>query len=215
MTATLHYIFDPLCGWCYGAQPLARAGADVPGLRFAMHGGGLWPEPTVLPEETRRYIEQADRRLAEISGQPLGDAYRKGLLFDPALVLDSKPVIAAVVAAEQLAGEGMAMLAAIQHAHYVDGRHVVRDDVLKDLAVGLGLDADAFIAASRTSEADAHIGETRSLMRRTGAQGFPTFILEIDGRLYPIDHNRFHRNAAGFAAWLEAAVTQARGQAAV
>lgn len=23
-TPTLHYIHDPLCGWCYGAAPLVR-----------------------------------------------------------------------------------------------------------------------------------------------------------------------------------------------
>lgn len=23
--AVLHYIYDPLCGWCYGAAPLVRA----------------------------------------------------------------------------------------------------------------------------------------------------------------------------------------------
>jgi putative protein-disulfide isomerase len=27
---TLHYIFDPLCGWCYGAAPLVAAARTVP-----------------------------------------------------------------------------------------------------------------------------------------------------------------------------------------
>ncbi|MEG1327174.1 MAG: DsbA family protein, partial [Janthinobacterium sp.] len=27
---TLHYIFDPLCGWCYGAAPLVEAARAVP-----------------------------------------------------------------------------------------------------------------------------------------------------------------------------------------
>ena len=39
---TLHYVYDPLCGWCYGAAPLLRAAAGIPGLRIALHAGGLW-----------------------------------------------------------------------------------------------------------------------------------------------------------------------------
>ncbi len=209
MTHTLHYIFDPLCGWCYGAEPLAVAAAEVPGLALQLHGGGLWPEPTVLPEETRQYIEQADGRLAEISGQPLGEKYRSDLLFDPKLVLDSTPVTKAVLAAESLAQAGLAMLGAIQHAHYVDGRHVVRRDVLIELATSLGLDPSSFAEAFDAADADAHIAETRALMSRVGARGFPTFVLEIDGRLHGIDHNRFHRNAAGFAAAIAAAIAPA------
>lgn len=214
MNATLHYIFDPLCGWCYGAEPLARAAADVPGLAVELHAGGLWPEPTVLPEETRRYIEQADTRLSEMTGQPLGAAYRRDLLFDPALVLDSRPVTTAVLAAERLAHQGLRMLWAIQHAHYVNGRHVVRDEVLDELAAGLGIDPLAFAEARDAVDADAHIAATRALMRDVGAQGFPTFVLEIDGRLYGVNHNRFHRNAGGFAESLAAAVSQTRTQTA-
>ena len=215
MTATLHYIFDPLCGWCYGAEPLARAASEIAGLDLALHAGGLWPEPTVLPEETRRYIQQADRRLAEVSGQPLGERYRSHLLFDPDLVLDSRPVTQAVLAAEALSHAGLAMLSAIQRAHYVDGRHVVRYEVLSELGADIGLDEDAFAAAFETADADAHIAETRELMGRVGAQGFPCFVLEIGGRLFSVDHNRFHRNAAGFAAWLKAAVEQAGSAKAV
>lgn len=44
--ATLHYIFDPLCGWCYGAAPLVEAARTVPGLAVAFHGGGMLAGPT-------------------------------------------------------------------------------------------------------------------------------------------------------------------------
>ena len=37
--ATLHYIHDPLCGWCYGAAPLVKAALEV--LPVRAHGGGM------------------------------------------------------------------------------------------------------------------------------------------------------------------------------
>jgi len=208
MAATLHYVFDPLCGWCYGAAPLARAASRVPGLAIELHGGGLWPEPTILPEATRRYIEQADARLAQISGQPLGDKYRTELLFDRDLVLDSQPTTRAVLAAQQLQDQGLEMLEAIQHAHYVEGRHVVRETVLSELAAEIGLDPDAFASACMLADPAAHIAATRELMRRIGAQGFPTFVLESGGRWRGIEHNRFHRDPDGFARALLAAIAQ-------
>ena len=46
---TLHYIFDPLCGWCYGASPLIEAARHVNGLDIALHAGGLMTGPTGSP----------------------------------------------------------------------------------------------------------------------------------------------------------------------
>lgn len=38
--ATLHYVFDPLCGWCYAAAPLIEAAGQIDGLNIVMHAGG-------------------------------------------------------------------------------------------------------------------------------------------------------------------------------
>jgi putative protein-disulfide isomerase len=205
--AVLHYIYDPLCGWCYGAEPLAWAAASVAGLDLEMHAGGLWPEPTRLPESTRRYIKEADARVGAMSGQPYGEPYLSGLLFDPNLVLDSRPTTAAVLAAQSLdAGKGLAILRAIQHAHYEDGKHVVRRDVLIDAAASIGLDRAAFEAALERAQADAHIAESRRLMARVGAQGFPTFVLQIGDEWQGVPHQRFASSPAAFAQWLAAQV---------
>ena len=37
---TLHYVYDPLCCWCYAAEPLIRAAADA-GVPIVVRGGGL------------------------------------------------------------------------------------------------------------------------------------------------------------------------------
>jgi putative protein-disulfide isomerase len=211
--AVLHYIYDPLCGWCYGAEPLAWAAAGVDGLALAMHAGGLWPEPTRLPEATRRYIKEADARVGRMSGQPYGEPYLAGLLFSPDLVLDSRPTTAAVLAAQSLdPAKGLAMLRAIQHAHYEHGKHVVRRDVLVDAAASIGLDRSAFEAALDRVPVDAHIADSRRLMSLVGAQGFPAFVLQIGDDWYGVPHGRFASDAAGFAAWLAAEI-EARASA--
>jgi putative protein-disulfide isomerase len=207
MSAVLHYIYDPLCGWCYGAEPLAWAATTVRDLVIELHAGELWPQPTVLPAHTRDYIRQADMRIAQMSGQKFGAAYHDGLFLDPTMVLYSRPTIAAVLAAESLdPGKALSMLKAIQHAHYEQGRRVVEEDTLGDIAVESGFERGAFLAALRAAPVDAHIAESRRLMAQVGAQGFPTFVLQIGDDRYPVPHSRFASSPARFRDWLDAQI---------
>ena len=204
MNAVLHYIYDPLCGWCYGAEPLVWAASKVDGLALRLHAGGLWPQPTRLPDHTRRYIAQADARVGQISGQPYGDAYLNGLLFDPDLVLESRPVVAAVLAAQSIdSSKALPMLRGIQHAHYEQGKHVVREDVLSEVAASIGLDGAAFAKAAASVPVDEHIADSRELMNNVGAQGFPTFALQLGDEWCAVPHGRFASAPAKFAEWLD------------
>jgi putative protein-disulfide isomerase len=204
MSAVLHYIYDPLCGWCYGAEPLAWAASAVRGLDIQLHAGALWPQPTQLPEQTRRYIQQADKRIAQMSGQTFGAAYHDGLLLDPTMVLYSRPTIGAVLAAQSLdPDKALSMLKGIQHAHYEHGRRVVEEDTLLDIAVECGFDREEFEAALPGVLVDEHIEESRELMARAGAQGFPTFLLQIGEDWYPVPHSRFASSPEQFRDWLD------------
>jgi putative protein-disulfide isomerase len=207
--ATLHYIYDPLCGWCYGAEPLVDAAANVPGLSLKLHGGGLWPEPTQLPDETRAYIRDADARVGQMSGQPYGAAYLDGLLLDPTMTLESRPTTAAVLAAESLEpGKGFAMLKGIQHAHYERGLRVVEPAILHQIAGEIGLDRTAFDNALQGVDANAHITNSRRLMQQIGAGGFPAFVLQIGEQWFAVPNRQFASDAAGFAGWLGQMLSQ-------
>jgi putative protein-disulfide isomerase len=205
MNAVLHYIYDPLCGWCYGAEPLVWAASKVDGLALRMHAGCLWPQPTRLPDQTRQYIKQADARVGQMSGQPYGEPYLNGLLFDPELVLESRPVIAAVLAAQALdPKKALPMLRGIQHAHYERGQHVVREATLKEVAGEVGLDVAAFTKALQAVPVDEHIASSQELMNNVGAQGFPTFVLQIGDDWFGVPHGRFASTPGKFAEWLDA-----------
>jgi putative protein-disulfide isomerase len=38
----LHYIYDPMCGWCYAAAPLIAVARETQNLEIVMHAGGMW-----------------------------------------------------------------------------------------------------------------------------------------------------------------------------
>ena len=190
---TLHYIFDPLCGWCYGAAPLVEAARAVPGLTVAFHGGGMMTGSNrrQITPEWRGYVLPHDRRIEQLSGQPFGDAYVNGLLNDTTAMMDSAPPITAILAAEVLAGKGLDMLQRVQRAHYVDGLRIADLPVLLALAQELGLDGAAFQAAYARQAGAAtqqHIDASRALLAQVGGQGFPTFVLDDgSGTLSVID----------------------------
>jgi putative protein-disulfide isomerase len=202
---TLHYIYDPLCGWCYGAAPLVRAARDT--VRVQAHGGGMMAGASrrAVTTELRQFVMAHDRRIAQASGQPFGQGYFEGLLRDHGAVLDSAPPITAVLAADELAGAGLDMLVRLQQAHYVEGRRIAELAVLKELAAEVGLDVDAFGGAYDRLEGaatQAHIEQSRALLARIGGHGFPTFALEIDGRFTIMDIGPHLGQPDAWRAWL-------------
>lgn len=204
-TATLHYVHDPLCGWCYGAAPLVQAAREM--LRVQAHGGGMMAGAARRPvtPELRQFVMAHDLRIAQLSGQPFAPAYFDGLLCDAGAVFDSAPPITAVLAADELAGAGLRLLARLQGAHYVQGRRVAEFGVLRELAVDIGLDGNAFARAFEALQGaatQAHIDQSRALLRRLGRSGFPTFALERDGRFESVDIGPYLGQPDAWRAWL-------------
>lgn len=215
MTTALHYLYDPLCGWCYAAAPLINAARAVVNVRA--HGGGMMTgarRQRVTPQ-LREFVQPHDERITQLSGQHFGAGYRDGLLYDTDAVLDSAPPTAAMLAAEAISGRGLEMLARLQVAHHVDGRRIADRAVLMEVATMLGFDPAVFAdALDRLSGAavSAHIEETRAFMARVGARGFPSLVLETRGRMQIVDFAAYLRRPHDFQNWLRGETCETRGQ---
>lgn len=197
-TSILHYVYDPLCGWCYAASPMVAALAKA-GIPIVLHGGGLWDTPTHLDPGKRAYMRRSDARIAELTGVMFGAAYLDGLLMDEAVVFSSRPTTAAVIAAGNIEqGAELRMLRAIQHAHYVEGRRVGEVSVLTTMAGLIGLAAKKFAHALETAMVDDHISATRRLMQHAAIRGFPSFLLERGVDLVRVEHEPFYSCPADF-----------------
>ena len=193
-STALHYIYDPLCGWCYGAAPLAAVAREI--MPVIGQGGGMMmgANRQQVSPALRSYVMPYDHRIAELTGQPFGDGYFNGLLLDETAVFDSAPPIKAILATEKAAERGLDMLSRLQVAHYVEGRRVAHTDVLQTLAIELGLDGDEFAQAYERigeEELQQHIAASRRLLTQVGGHGFPTFVLEQDGRFEMLDAGRW------------------------
>lgn len=190
---TLHYIFDPLCGWCYGAAPLVDAARQVPGLALQWHAGGMLAGPHALriTANWRAQVLPHDQRIQQLTGQPFGEAYTNGLLKQLGTPLDSGPPITALLAVQAMGQDNppsapahvqaLDLLHHIQQAHYVEGRTISNADTLQHIAAEVGLDVPQFSAAYVMQLGDptiAHILDSRQWLQRAAGQGFPTWVLE-------------------------------------
>lgn len=193
--ATLHYVYDPFCGWCYGAAPLLSAASDLEGLKIVPHGGGMLAGDSSkrMSAEWREFVRPHETRITALSGQKFGDAYQAGTQFNYDVALDSAPPTAAMLAAEDINTSGLQMLKRLQTAYYVDGRPIADRAELTRIACELGLDEARFSAAFDRASAKLaeHFEETRTLLQRVGGRGFPTLVLEKDGKLEMLPLGQF------------------------
>ncbi|WP_434663580.1 DsbA family protein [Aeromonas sp. NJAU223] len=197
---TLHYVYDPLCGWCYGAAPLLEAAARIPGLQIALHAGGLWLGERRQPMGTalRDYVRPHDERIEALTGQPFGQRYFDELLLSEGLLLDSEPPIRAILAVSALGRDGLVMLHRIQQSHYRDGQWVGSLAHLAALAKEQGITAAAFEQAYQNVNLSEHLTESQGWLRRLGGQGYPTLGLEHADKLRALEISSWLGDTEGF-----------------
>jgi putative protein-disulfide isomerase len=177
----LTYLFDPLCGWCYGAAPalqaLIEAGHDV-----TLVPSGLFVAPgRTMDPGFAAYAWSADQRIAALTGQEFSARYRTDVLNRAGAPFNSGPATLALTAVWKAdpAREPQA-LAAIQRGRYVEGRDVCDPDVLGAILEGLGLPEAAAQArapdqklATATSR---RMAAAKALMAQHGLDGVPALL---------------------------------------
>lgn len=188
MTATTHitYLFDPLCGWCYGASAALEKLITRPDFVVELAPTGLFAGVGARPMDDgfATYAWTNDQRIARLSGQPFSETYRHDVLGDRTRLFDSGPATLALTAvAGTVPDREFEALKAIQRARYVDGRDITDIAVLSDILSALGLQKaaerlamsdDDLIAAYRK-----RIEAARAEMRRFGADGVPALIVGV------------------------------------
>lgn len=174
------YLFDPLCGWCYGATPmLDRLSAS--GVRIDLLPTGLFSGAGARPmdEAFAAHAWANDQRIERLTGQRFTQAYRQNVLNVSGTLLDSHAATLGISAAG-LEGPGgrLTALKAIQRARYVDGRDIVTIDGVAEVLAAAGMaDAAGLLQSPTERLMKAHrelVGQGRTLFERLGANGVPS-----------------------------------------
>jgi len=180
-SAILYYVHDPMCSWCWGFKPcwdelqrqLSKALPNQ--LRIEPLVGGLAPDTeSIMPVEQQTTITSTWHTIA----QQLGTEFNFDFWAKNTPRRSTYMSCRAVLAAEnQVQGGGNKMLLLIQEAYYLRALNPSDTDTLAQLAVDMGLDAQAFREALSSRALQVSLRDTFRLVRRLPIQGFPSLVL--------------------------------------
>lgn len=186
--ATFIYIADPMCSWCYGFGPeLVALQNRLPDVPLEIVVGGLRANNTKLMDEALKTTLLSHwRHVEEATGLPFSDE----VLSHAGFIYNTEPACRAVVAARMLAPAAtLQVFHAIQHAFYAEALNVTQGDVLARVAssaltnAGFQIDAETFEAKWAAAESIAATHDDFIQTQRWGVTGFPTLVLERNGKL--------------------------------
>ena len=187
--ATLHYMGDPMCSWCWGMSPVMAETARwcrAEGLGFRLVMGGLragggeeWNTAF------RSFLRREWSHIAEKTGQDFG----MSLLDRPFFDYDTEPACRAVVTARLLLeeqGKGpleeLAFFAAVQKKFYVNGDDPKEARFYGEICRNAGIDPARFTTLFSSREMAAMTAADFQLSRALGCRAFPSLILTTPGQ---------------------------------
>lgn len=212
MGKTLYYLFDPLCGWCYGATPAVTELLEAPNVTVELLPTGLFSGEgaRAMGDDFAAYAWSNDQRIERLTGQAFTEQYRHRVLDNRQQLFDSGPATVALTAVQlTVPAKELATLKAIQHARYVEGSDVTSLPTLFAILESLDLkDAAAKLARSDAELLDANrsrVARAQALIRTVGARGVPTLMIESGGKHKVLDHAAAYSDPRALLGQLEAA----------
>ena len=185
--ATLYYLYDPMCSWCWGFKPVWE---EVKGrlkneVNIVYVVGGLAPETEQpMDAEMQAYLQQTWRKITEHTGVEFNHEFWTSNIPKRS----TYPACKAVLVARQY-GLELQMFEAIQQLYYQQAGNPSEYENLYRLAEGLGLERQRFIEQIHSEEIAALLQEEIMLAEQLGAQGFPSLVLVKDKDTYFIEHS--------------------------
>jgi putative protein-disulfide isomerase len=181
----LIYVYDALCGWCFGFSPTMKKIKDHYGekMEYTIRSGGLRLPPNTGPiGVVAPYIKTAYKDVENACGVKFGDKFVNGTLAEGTMVLNSlPPAIALCIMKERYPDKAFEFGSLLHDMIYVDGNGTEDYSVYGQYAAKLGYDEKEFNAKMN----DPHYLKLAQMdfeaAQQLGATSFPTVLIEKNG----------------------------------
>lgn len=181
---TVTYLFDPLCGWCYGASPVMQRLGQQSGIALELAPTGLFAGAggRTLDASFADYAWSNDMRIEKLTGQRFTEAYRTQVLGKPGSRFDSAAATLALTAVAltdpQRELDTLKVLQEARYVHALDTSAVpVVEKLLRDAGLGVAADRLAAGDAELLAASAARTRQAQGLMQSLGAQGVPALVV--------------------------------------
>ena len=188
----LYYVHDPMCSWCWGFSPTwSKIRSQLPeNVEVKYLLGGLAPDSQEpMPDDMKIAIAGYWKKIQQhIPGTEFNFDFWKECEPRRSTYPSCRAVIAARKQNPEIERE---MIDAIQKAYYLNAKNPSNDDALTNIAESIGLDKELFATDLNSDETQQQLETEIAFGRQIGAQGFPSMMLEKNGRLeyLPLDYN--------------------------
>ena len=175
--ATLIYVGDPMCSWCYGFAPeltetLETLGDDV---NFELLMGGLRPYNTQTMSELKSFLTHHWEDVSNASGQP----FTYGILDDTNITYDTEPPSRASIVVRKLnPAKELAFFKGAQTLFYQQNKNMHLAESYKELIEKLDIDFEAFQKSFESQEMKDAVRADFAKSSELGIRGFPSMVLK-------------------------------------
>jgi putative protein-disulfide isomerase len=180
----LIYVYDALCGWCYGFSPVISKIHEEykDSLEFEVISGGMILGDRIGPiGEVASYIKNAYKDVENRTGVKFGEGFLKDILEDGKVIFTSIPAANALSAFKEFIPEKAVEFAhSLQTAIYSDGIAPANESAYPPLVQKFGISSDEFATKMNSQEIAEKARLDFALSSQLQVNGFPTVFYTKD-----------------------------------
>jgi putative protein-disulfide isomerase len=190
------YIYDALCGWCYGFSPVMQQLHEkyAEKLEFeVLSGGMIMGLRAGVIGEVAPYIKKAYPDVENGTGIKFGEPFLQNILEPGTAIFSSEmPGIAMTIFRKHLPEQVLSFAHALQNALYRDGIELSTLENYRPIVEKFGLSGDDFIRDLQTEENRYETLLEFQTVANWGVTGYPTVLLK------PTHEDQYYMIARGY-----------------
>lgn len=186
---TILYVFDPMCGWCYGFSDVIKKISNEysPQANFEVISGGMVVGEREGPiGDFADYILGVYPRLEKMTGAKFGQPYLDQLKTKSIWTSSVIPSIAIEAFKSLKPEQSIAFASAVQHAYFYEGKDLREDTVYLNLAAQFGIDGPSFLKLIHSPEMKERAQNGYKLSASLGVSGYPAVLALKNGKWYAL-----------------------------
>ena len=178
----LIYVGDPMCSWCYGFAPELEKLIEKhkSQMDIELITGGLRPYFKKPINEMKDFLSHHWEDVNKASQQP----FNYDILDQSDIIYDTEPACRAVVVVRHMDREKeFEFFKLIQEAFYYKNKNLTIAENYFPILDNLGLEKETFRKHFYSDEYKELVKEDFKRASALGVQGFPSLLLEYEGKL--------------------------------
>lgn len=189
MKPTIYYVYDALCGWCYGFSPVITEFYEKhkDEFNFQVLSGGMVTGSRIGPvSQVAGYISDAYQQVEELTGVEFGEAFLEELLPTNEIFTSEPAAMAMALVRDQKPALQIPFATRLQKAIYYEGMPPADWMTYGQCAAEFGFDAEEFAEKMQHPKLKELVAEEFNVVQHWGIQGFPTMVLQEGEKAYAL-----------------------------